>query len=331
MLEVVRVGLFVRAGTWSFRRGLQRSLVRALPCTFLPQVHPFYVSFSINWQGAERTDELRSCRFARARIWCSQFNRLWLRAGALLRISFYRGRVTIEFASPHLPKCASRCAERTNQHVVGPHIGASLGRPHHEHVSVLPAVVCSSNGNRLAFLRERGCHLSFLSGCAGRHDNGYFYMHWHWLEELNAGEKQYISDGSTNSSSSSPRLSSRSSTAVDITRCKGGSRTHQVSQAVFSRYLGPPEGTKHNRSCFFPSRCFRLHPQIQDDYFDWQAERDLHRRRFSLHGTSLSGYRLGVQGRVFLGDASACTALVRIGSEVCEWRRVAPRLRTDFT
>ena len=75
------------------------------PCTFLPQVHPFYVTFSINWQGAERTDELRSCRFARARIWCSQFNRLWLRAGALLRIFVYRGRVTIESLrclSPHL-------------------------------------------------------------------------------------------------------------------------------------------------------------------------------------------------------------------------------------
>ena len=46
---------------------------------------------------------------ALARIWCSQFNRFWLRTGALLRIFVYRGRVTIEFASPHLPQCASRC------------------------------------------------------------------------------------------------------------------------------------------------------------------------------------------------------------------------------
>ena len=38
-----------------------------------------------------------------------QFNRWWLCTGALLRIFVYRGRVTIEFASPHLPKCASRC------------------------------------------------------------------------------------------------------------------------------------------------------------------------------------------------------------------------------
>ena len=223
-----------------------------------------------------------------------------------------------------------------NLHVVGPHIGASLGRPHHEHVSVLPAVVCSSKGNRLAFLRERGCHLSFILGCAGRHDNGYFHMHWHWLEELNAGEKQYISDGSTNSSSSFAALEQQ---------IIHSSRHYKVQRRiadyirfpglVFSRFLGPPEGTKHNRSCSFPSRCFRLHPQIQDDYFDWwQAERDSTciADGISLHGTSLSGYRPGVQGRVFLGDASTCTALVRIGSEVCEWRRVAPHsLRTDFT
>ena len=32
----------------------------------------------------------------------------------------------------------------------------------------------------------------------------------------------------------------------------------------------------------------------------------------------------GVQGRVVLGDASTCAALVRTGSEFCEWRRVAP-------
>ena len=32
----------------------------------------------------------------------------------------------------------------------------------------------------------------------------------------------------------------------------------------------------------------------------------------------------GVQERgYFVGDARTCTALVRMGSEVCEWRRVA--------
>ena len=45
-------------------------------------------------------------------------------------------------------------------------------------VHTLGHLVCSSKGDRLAFLRERGGHLTIILGCAGRYDNGYFHMHW---------------------------------------------------------------------------------------------------------------------------------------------------------